>query len=128
MTRLQIGTALCLLSLLFFTSPVHSKESILGTARLQTDRPIFEVPATPTPQGGFVAIACPKTHEFEDRATPTTKAVQPLVTARAGETLTLLDYRSCTYDNGEDYSGGFLEVKTSTGIVGFTQLPNGSIR
>ena len=121
MARLQIGIALCLLSLLGFTSTAFTKDDILGTVRLRDDRLIFQAPSTPAKTKGYVTVSCPA---GKGDAVPTTYAVEPLATARAGETLTIVEIAPCKYSNGDYFAGHFVKVKTYSRITGYTQLPN----
>src|SRR6267142_98156 len=98
MARLQTGIAFCLLSLLGFISPAHPEETILGKVRLRDNRLIFQSPATPAPAKGYVTVDC-----LSDlfHSTPTTNAIQPLVTAHSGETLIIVEMSDCKYTNGD---------------------------
>src|SRR5467141_554711 len=122
MARLQAGIGLCLLCFFVLTSAAFTKENILGTVRLRENRLIFQSPSTATKANRYVTVDCPS--GFLEKPAPTTNVIQPLATARFGETLTIVEISECKYTNGEHFAGHFVQVRTSQGIIGFTQLPN----
>ena len=93
MARLQIGV-FCLLSLLCSTFPTHAQETILGRVRLKDDRLIFQYPATPVADSGYIVVACPS---GGGNARSTSRAIQPLATAHSGDILTIVKISNCSY-------------------------------